>query len=63
VHNGGIGAKWGSIAHGDPVRNEVTLVDDQHDLFVSLFFLDILQNGFAHRPHRVSRVQDMEDDI
>ena len=55
--------KWGGVAHSDPVRDEVTLVDDQDDLFMSFFLFDIVQNGFAHRSQRVSCVEDMEDNI
>ena len=51
------------IAHSDPVRNEVALVDDQDDLFVSFLLLDVFQNRFPHRSHWVSRVEDVEDDV
>jgi len=53
----------GGIAHGDPIRNEITLVNDQNDLLVSFLLFDILQNGFAHRSNWISRVEYMEDDI
>jgi len=53
----------GEIAHGDPVRNEITLVNDQNDLFMSFLLFDILQNRFAHRSNWISRVEYMEDDI
>ena len=51
------------MAYSDPVRNEVTLVDDQDDLFVSFLLPDILQNRFAHRSDWISRVEYVEDNV
>ena len=51
------------MAYSDPVRNEVTLVDDQDDLFVSFLLLDILQNRFTHRSDWISRVEYVEDNV
>ena len=51
------------MAYSDPVRNEVTLVDDQDDLFVSLLFFNVLQNRFAHRSDWISRVEYVEDNV
>lgn len=51
------------MAYSDPVRNEVTLVDDQDDLLVSFLLLDILQNRFAHRSDWISRVEYVEDNV
>ena len=58
-----LGRKRRGIVHGDPVRDKIALVDDQNDLFVGFLFPDVLQNGFAHRSHRIPRVEDVEDDI
>ena len=52
------------ITHGGPVRNDVTLFNDQDDLFMGLFLLDILQHRFAHRSNWTSSIEyHVEDDI
>lgn len=50
-------------AYGDPVWDEVTLINDQHDLFVSFLLFDILQHGFAHRADWISRVEYVKDNV
>ena len=49
--------------HCHPVWHQVAFVEDEHDLLMGLLLLDILQNGLAHRPKRVSCIKNMEDDI
>ena len=51
----------GGSSHSNSIWNEVALVDDQHDLLVN-FLLGVIQDGFAHRSHWVSRVEYVEDD-
>jgi len=51
------------VAYGDPVWNEVALVDDQDDLFMSFLLLDILQDGFTHGSNWISRIEYMKDDV
>lgn len=58
----GIGRE-GGVTHGDPVWNEVTLVNDQDDLLVGFFLFDILQHGFTHRSDWISSVEYVEDNV
>jgi len=53
----------GEVTHGDPVWNEVTLVDDQDDLLMGFFLFDILQHGFTHRSDWISSVEYVEDNV
>lgn len=53
----------GEITYGDPVRDEVTFVDDQYDLFMSFFLFDILQHRFAHRSNWISSIEYVEDNV
>lgn len=53
----------GRAAYRDPVWNEVALVDDQDDLFMSFLLLDILQDGFTHRSDWIPRIEYVEDDV
>jgi hypothetical protein len=51
------------VAHSDPVGNEITLVDDQDDLFMCLLPLDEIQDGLTHGTQRIASVQNVENDI
>lgn len=51
------------LSYRNPVGNQITFVDNEHNLLVGLFLLNILQHGFAHRTKRVASVQDVENDV
>ena len=53
----------GGITHGDPVWNEVTLVNNQDDLFMGFLLFDILQHRLAHRSDWISGIEDVEDNV
>ena len=57
------GFRQARVAHGDPVRNEVTLVNDQDDLLMSFLLLDVLQHRFAHRSDWISSIEYVEDNV
>ena len=47
------------ISCRDPVWYEITLVDDEYDLFMSLLLAYILEHAFTERTHRVSSIQNV----
>ena len=52
-----------NIACRDPAWHQVAFVNDKDDLFVCLFFLQILEDRLAHRSHGIAGVQYVENDI
>ena len=48
-----------NISCRDPVWYEITLVDDEYDLFMSLLLAYILEHAFTERTHRVSSIQNV----
>ena len=50
-------------AYGNPAWNEITLVDNQHDLFMSFFFFDIVQYRFTQGTQWISGVNNMQNNI
>lgn len=48
-----------NISCRDPVWYEITLVDDEYDLFMSLLLAYILEHALTERTHRVSSIQNV----
>lgn len=44
------------VTGSDPVRYQVTLVDDENDLLMSLLFPDELQHALAESSHWVTSI-------
>lgn len=46
-----------------PVRHQIALVDNQDNLLVCLFLLQVLQYRLAHGSKWITGIQDMQDDV
>ena len=51
------------VACSDPVRYEITLVEDKHNLLVRLLLPDKFQDALAKGTHRVASIENMEDNV
>lgn len=51
------------IACGDPVWNQVALVEDEEDLLVGLLLADELQNALAKCTHGITGVEHVKDNV
>ena len=49
--------------HSDPGRHKVDLVQHIHQMLVRLLLADVLDNGLTPGAHRISSVQNMDDDV
>lgn len=49
--------------HGNPSRDEIDLVENEDNSLVSLLLLEEVEDGLAHGSHRVSSVEDVNDDV
>jgi hypothetical protein len=49
--------------HRDPSRHQIHLVKHIYQMLMRLLLSQILHNRLTPRPHRVSRIQDMDDNI
>lgn len=58
-----LSARAGGSTYGDPVGDEIALVDHEHDLLVRLLLADELQYRLAERAQGVPGVDDMDDHV